>query len=355
MTTSFRHLLWAVALVVTAGVPLVAQERESTPTRGRVLVLDNERVVEGDIERLGTQYRVRRTLGETWIPGEKVLFLANDIKEAYRLLYRRANPDDPDERLRLARWCHGQGLNDLALENVRVAVKLRPNHAASRRLLESLERTAQASASRPAGGGASAAAPTTPPSNGAALPEVTTETLGAFATRVQPILMNACAGCHAGGRGGSFQLARAYDNTTSSRRSVQQNLAAVLAQVNLAQPQASPLLTKAVSAHGNVTQAPLAGKQLAAYRALEEWVERTLASNPQLRDSAPPAVPREAPPTAVPMAPAPTAPPTPAPGRAAEAAPGKFAQGRPTPPPTGPVDPFDPIEFNKTAPPPPKP
>jgi hypothetical protein len=55
----------------------------------------------------------------------------------------------------------------------------------------------------------------------------------------------------------------------------------VLAQINAAQPLASPLLTKAVTIHGG-DRAPLRNRHAIPYQALEEWVKTTLANNPQL-------------------------------------------------------------------------
>src|SRR5205823_10056255 len=116
--------------------------------------------------------------------------------------------------------------------------------------------------------------------------------------------------CHATVQGGSFTLTRAYEFDTAGRKTLQQNLAAVLAQVNLKEPQVSPLLTKSVSVHGPMPQAPLKGRQAAAYRTLEEWVKLTVANNPQLQDrpaaEAPPpaarvpAEPKDAAPAAAP-------------------------------------------------------
>jgi hypothetical protein len=116
---------------------------------------------------------------------------------------------------------------------------------------------------------------------------LTEEALGQFATRVQPILMNACANCHANGHGGAFKLARSYDSSVLNRKTLQQNLAAVLGEVNLGQPQNSPFLSKSVSVHGSLEQAPIKNRQAAAYRALEDWVRGTVADNPQLRDQPP--------------------------------------------------------------------
>jgi hypothetical protein len=309
-----------------------------------VLVLDNDRTVEGDIERVGDQYRVRRAAGETWVSHEKVLRLCADMEEAYRFLRGRANLNDPDELLRLARWCHGHGLSAPAVESAAAAVKLNPNHAEARRLLGGLQRFVTAAAAAPA--------PHTETPEPMEVPELNTEARAAFVTKVEPILMNACAGCHNSSRGGSFKLTRGYDSGPANRLSVQQNLAAVLAQVNLQQPQESKLLVKAVTAHDpQAREAPLNKKQMAAYHTLEDWVQTTLADNPHLRNRAPQATASAAEPKA------PAAAPQPKPAGPAEARPaqpaGGFAAARPAPAkPTTPVDEFDPILFNRQAQPP---
>ncbi len=327
MTKSYRLILCAAASVAAAGA-LRAADRTAPAATGHVLVLLNERTVEGDIERVGDQYRVRHVVGETWVPGDKVLRLCADMPDAYLVLRARANLNDPDECLRLARWCHMHGLAVQALESVRAAVRLNPNSAEARHLLAGLERAATAP-------------PTPAPARPAVadsveMPELNTEARATFANKVEPILMNACAACHAANRGGSFKLTRSYDTTSANRVSLQQNLAAVLAQVNLQQPQESKLLVKAVTAHDPQARlAPLNNKQMAAYHTLQDWVQTTLAGNPQLRErGSQPAAPAEA--KAAPVAP-------PSAG---------FAAARPTPAQTTPVDEFDPLLFNRQSQPP---
>src|SRR5262249_36507376 len=163
---------------------------------GHVLVLDNERILEGDIERIGEQYRVRRTVGELWVPGNKALALCGSRQEAYEFLRGRANLQDADERLRLARWCHVQELHAQALVEVEPAVPLRPNHPETKRSRASLQ---QSAASPPPA--QSTETPPEPDSPPASPVDLSTESLALFAPRVQPILMNACANCHATGRG----------------------------------------------------------------------------------------------------------------------------------------------------------
>jgi hypothetical protein len=278
--------LCILAVVAPAWFTLGAVQPEAPRTTGKVLVLDNERTLEGDIERVGAQYRIRRPMGELWVRADNTLRLCETREEAYAFLRSRANLRDPDEHLRLARWCHLQGLRHQALEEATAAVELRPNHAESRRLLRSLQRASvdppSSSSAKPSEDADLANSP--PP------PELSTEALSLFVTRVQPILMNACANCHTTGRGGAFKFTRTYEPGMSNRKSTQQNLAAVLAQLNRERPLVSPLLTKAVSVHGkpgDMTQSPLKNREVAAYRSLEEWVRITLENNPQLHDKTP--------------------------------------------------------------------
>ncbi|MFO0878099.1 MAG: hypothetical protein U0840_12175 [Gemmataceae bacterium] len=254
----------------------------ATPARevGKVLVLENERTLTGDIERVGDQYRIKRLIGETWIPTSKVLKLCSSLDEAFLFLRGRANLNDTDERLRLAEWCRQHALRDRAIEEVQAASELRPQDVRIRRMLSHL-RESQAKTK------VSATASKTVEEEQGPRVEVSAESLGLFATKIQPILMNACVSCHTAGRGGSFQLTRVQGTGLASRRSLEKNLASVLAQMNGRDPGASKLLSKALTVHGpGMTQAPLKNRQAAAFRSLEYWVVRTAETNPHLREEA---------------------------------------------------------------------
>src|SRR5438105_2890068 len=142
MTTKIGLALCVLAVAVPAGMVLQAGETVPAATTGKVLVLENERTLEGDIERVGEQYRVRRALGELWVQRENALHLCQDYPEAFRYLRKRANLKDPDEHLRLARWCQQHQLRDEALKEVNEAAELRPSHAETQRLQRSLQRAA---------------------------------------------------------------------------------------------------------------------------------------------------------------------------------------------------------------------
>jgi hypothetical protein len=349
MKKILHTLAWVVLLSVGPAGAQAGPPDE--PTTGKVLVLDNEHTMEGNVERVGTQYRVRRTVGETWVASERVLKLCVDVEAAYVFLRGRANLNDADERLRLAEWCRQHGLRTQALAEVQEAVKLRPQNAASRRLLDHLRQMQLT-------GEAVAKSPHEPGSESPAISvDLSADAVGVFATRVQPILMNTCAECHAADKGGKFKLTRSYDSEGLNRRVVQQNLAAVIAQVDVHEPRVSPLLTKAVSAHGSLAQAPLRNRQAPAYRTLEDWVRLTLANNPAIREpaTAPHAETHSPAPAkgdtkgepafaadASPSGDSPSTPPTTAAAPAKPAAPAA-------------PDPFDPADFNRQIRPDPKP
>jgi hypothetical protein len=322
----------ALAALMLSAVP----GTEPAPVKaGRVLILDTEKTWIGDVERVGDQYRVRRPVGETSIDASRVLAVCETIEDAHRFMRSRANLHDPDERIRLAEWCKRHGLLAQAVEEAKAAVALEPTSPRAKRALDSLlhARTIE---------------PPPPPAPDRPTPrvDVTAETVSLFASKVQPILMNACLRCHNAGRGGSFQLAPASDGY-SSRRSLEKNLAAAVAEVNPNNPAASRLLLKAVSIHATgMTQGPLKGRQAPAYQTLEAWVQALIESNPHLREQA---VVSAAPPPA----PSPIAPPQPAPGGTfgeERTAPPKAVEATPPEPPTpakASDDPVDPAAFNR--------
>jgi hypothetical protein len=270
-------------------------------TTGTVLLLVNDRVLEGDIVQIGDQYRIRRGTGEVVITAERVRRLCADWPETMAYVRSQANLGDPDERLRLARWCQLHDLREEALAEARVAAEMRPTHRETLQLLQVLERASDADraatgsgatgsgAAKQAPGQMATAQPQTKPggnivpvsANAAAQVDLSADGLALFNTRVQPILMNLCASCHAGNEGGGFKLHRAFEN--GARAASQRNLAAVMAHLDLDRPFASALLVKAVSVHGPMTQPPIRDRRAVPFLTLQHWVEHVAANNPHLR------------------------------------------------------------------------
>jgi hypothetical protein len=171
------------------------------------------------------------------------------------------------------------GLRKQALIEVNAAADLRPEDPEAHRLQRLLRRAVAISSHQEP-----EAAPQPVAGLPASLPpvDISQESMTAFIGQVQPILMNACASCHATNRGGEFKLMRSYHGAMLNQRATQYNLSAVMAQIDVNRPRISPLLVKAISSHGHTNQAPLRGRQTPAFQHLEEWVETTLADNPQL-------------------------------------------------------------------------
>jgi hypothetical protein len=102
--------------------------------------------------------------------------------------------------------------------------------------------------------------------------EITPEAATTFATRVQPILVNLCTDCHArSDYAGTFKLTRVTGFEAGPQTS-QANLRATAGQLLKSDPINSPLLTKAIAAHGGLKQPPFVSRQMAGFRALENWV-----------------------------------------------------------------------------------
>src|SRR5438445_892736 len=191
MRTIIRILACGMALFVPARG--FSQTANPPPAKGGVLLLKNERLIEGDSEKIGEQYHiVRPSGGETWLPSDKALRLCTSRGDAYLYLRTQTNLGDPDERLRLARWCLLYELSTQALAELRAADELRPNHTETRRLLAHVERVTQIAGTPPTPPPVPAPTPTpSADTKSAKAPasglELNTECMGLFAHRVQPI------------------------------------------------------------------------------------------------------------------------------------------------------------------------
>lgn len=179
-------------------------------------------------------------------------------------------------------------------------------------------------------------------------PAYNSESAKIFATKVHPILMNACAGCHGrNDHSGPYKLKR-LDEGYENGPGVERNLLATVKQLDRTDPGASPFLVKAVAAHGKSKEAPLFSKAHPAYKYLEVW-----AYWATMRDGA--AMPTSIPQTAVKRPE--TAPLESLPAQLKSAEPAKlpatpnFATEvkASSPDKLNPDDPFDPGAFNRAA------
>jgi hypothetical protein len=92
-----------------------------------------------------------------------------------------------------------------------------------------------------------------------------------FATRIQPVLANLCASCHArASYEGEFKLKPMLEGYANPQVT-EHNMRVAAKFINRANPDASDLLNRAVSAHGGRKDAPLFSRQHPAYLHLNHW------------------------------------------------------------------------------------
>ncbi len=93
-----------------------------------------------------------------------------------------------------------------------------------------------------------------------------------FAARVQPVLTNLCASCHAkADHASEFKLVRIAEGFADPEASGK-NAAAVVKFLSKESPTASPFLVKTINAHGGQRAAAIADRNHPAYQNLELWV-----------------------------------------------------------------------------------
>ncbi len=240
------------------------------PAKTKVLVLDNENLLEGEVTKVETGYQVRRPVGgDLTLPASRVLAVVADRRAAFAIVAERANLRDADERLRLARWCQLHDLPTEALFEARAAARMRPGFSEAERFVLTLELAAKAQPTpgvRPAKAEETSSAPA--PVADIKNLEYNTASFPLFSSKVNAILVNTCSNCHATADAKGFRLTAA-----GGRSAVSQNLMAALPYIDPADPTKSLILTKTLTAHGSATDAPIRSRTHPAYLALESWVK----------------------------------------------------------------------------------
>lgn len=292
-------------------------------------------MVEGNVTRDGEKVLVRRGAVDQPFNKEQVRFVGNSKDDVYAFLLGKVKSDDPAARFKLARWCSHNGMREQALVEAREVVRLQPTNSSAAELARTLEeslrlfptngtpasgptkppsQTAPAAPGLPAvppppgvGGPSAVSAPVTPKPVVEPEPDIAPEAILAFAPRVQPVLANLCADCHARqDYKGEFKLA----NTTGQYADpslTRHNLRVVSGQIKKSDPAASPLLVKSLTLHGDMKQPAIVSRHAPVFQLLEAWVH--LATGTQYAPSTAPPPPPSAPASAPPAAqlPAPTA------------------------------------------------
>ena len=331
------------------------------PAIGSVVLLQDGKMVEGTVTQTGDKVIVRRGSIDQSFAKDQVQHIGKTKEDAYRFLLGKLKADDAAGRFKLARWSMYNGLREQALVEAKEVVKLQSNHTAAAEMARTLEESirlfnADGTSKTPPPEVPNPDSPKLPKAVDAE-PEIVAEAAIAFAPRVQPVLTNLCADCHAKpGYTGSFKMAcgTAHDVDPAIAR---HNLKAAMQQIKKDDPGASPLLNKALAAHGGMKQPAFAGRGAPAYRVLEAWV--FIAAGSAAAPPPAPALPAVPPPDVKPALPPvpppevksvlPPVPPPAAPKFGEDAKPTLPAV--PNPESSGDVaDEFDPSVYNRTVP-----
>lgn len=123
------------------------------------------------------------------------------------------------------------------------------------------------------------------------VPAFNSESAKMFTARVQPILANACAGCHARKDHSSRFKLRHTSSEFVDTEAATANLHAAARMVSRDRPAESLFLTKATTAHGGAKEPPLRSRAILPFRYLEVWAHWAAAAEgapmPDVLPSAP--------------------------------------------------------------------
>lgn len=255
----------------------------------KLLVLTSGRVFGGQLISRTDGYDVILPTGRMYVSSDRIRFLATSMQDAYEKMSYSMPNKTPVNHVQMARWCLTNGLQAQARKELLNALHLDPDYSLAKSMLEALTRQAKRADSK-AESAQDILTTMSAQRNGVAdrrsLGGLPVETARSFTVRIQTLLSNKCgnAKCHGGGDSG-FQFV--HVRRASSVVIAEQNLASVLQQIDLTDPQRSPLLVKAASMHGG-TRSPLfpgraGGDQ---FQMLRDWVnEVSIELNPSLNSS----------------------------------------------------------------------
>lgn len=272
----------------------------SGPKAFRALLLSNGKVITGEIveDTAANLYQLRQGGGVVGYPQFKVLAAGQSVDDLYRFQANRLPEGDPDERMKLARWCLTEHLTAQAKEQLEAIRAMCPDDADARRMLYNLATAEQAGPSKVDDGfrRTSGEVPATldprvitkAQRRFNALPEIfdlpqaqAVKRANEFAEHVQPVLLQSCAKCHNEKYAGEFQLVEVKVRRDQSNPDIARaNLDATLRLVNPDDPARSPLLSAGLVPHGGSKSAIFRGPNDRSYQVLAQWTRSLRPAGP---------------------------------------------------------------------------
>ncbi len=257
-----KYLLSLVCLLALSSLGIAQM-----PAVHRAILLDDFSVVEGHTLHVGTIFRVTNGDRTRTLSQNHVLFEAASVEEIYQFVLGKMDVTTVAGAAQMAAWCDKNAMYDRAIGHARSVLASNPTDAVLLESIRKLEaKAARVVVKKPAHQATQAAA---------ALPandDLSTEATLSFGTKVQPLLMNVCASCHAQKTDKSaFKLSRVREGYIDAEATAT-NRKIVANQLSRANPTGSPFLEMLVTAHGGQKLASLPNRNHPAYRNLETWV-----------------------------------------------------------------------------------
>jgi hypothetical protein len=247
----------AAAAIEQARTPHKSSE---PPVEGvRILVLTDGRVVDGTIQADLHGYRVQTPEANLFFTFDQVKLVARDRTDAYQKLCAIDPGTHAHRDIWLGRWCLENRLPQEAAFHLRKVLEADPGNQEAKSLLTRLDAAQTAGGFVKVGGMADRAVSDAKIVE--SLSRLSPAEVKEFVIGVQPILLARCgnARCHGAAGATEFHLERVHLAAGGNRVITGRNLDSVLQQVDPKFARRSPLLQKAIEAHGGVAHAPLSG------------------------------------------------------------------------------------------------
>ncbi|MDR3637467.1 MAG: hypothetical protein P4L84_26925 [Isosphaeraceae bacterium] len=255
-----------------------------------VLLMSDGKVFRGKVSETAKGYLLKQKGNSLPLRRETVQGIFHTLDEAYRFQADHVPARDPDEQMKLARWCMTNNLTAEAKIHLKVVAALSPKSPA-KRMLEGIElaearltpkdteiQRAGAEVPREMNLGATKPARriglSAPPQIFDLPQGLAVRRANDFAIYVQPVLQRTCAGCHNETYAGEFQLIQIRSKHDRTPEVFRMNLDATLRLVDPENPGKSELLSSSLRPHGNgPRKRPIfLGSNDPDYRVLSTWV-----------------------------------------------------------------------------------
>ncbi len=253
-----------------------SEQQEDGASEGTdgLLVLRNGNLLSGKILRQQDRYRVATATSELFVRADKVEMFCRSIDEVYQRRRLQRTGLTADSHIELARWCMRNGLLEYAARELLDARTIDPDH---RRLLM-VQRQLQLALENQQSTPQQTTQSDEPPAKieQQDLEDVPLWARKLFVRQIQPLLVDCCAtsGCHQVGSTELLQINRLAVEGPGHPGTTLRNLSAIMKQVNLSEPEESPLLVHAKLAHGKQGTRPPRALERHQYQMLQTWIQQ---------------------------------------------------------------------------------